>query len=424
MEASERQLPMDAGAGDGVVRALDDRVLIERLTVQDERAAQLVRERQAVGQEPAKTVADAIEIGARVLDREDAAVEADYVRAEFERQAGSLRERLARSLEDGDRQLAERIAKSFDGAQEGSVQRQVSELVSRALIEQRTSLVKLFSAEDGANPLTDFKGAVVRALKQSDERHTAESQESRQQIEQLTRELVELKERQAGDERVAEAEQAGTRKGRSFEERVHEVIEAIATGRGDAAMAVGDLPGETRGKKGDTVVEIGAAQGATLAKIAFDPKDSSNLTRPKAWEVLNGSLDDRGADYAVLVVAGEDTLPAKTQSLVEYEGNKLIVAVDREEPERFVLETAYCLARARALAAREDELSFDCVAMKEAVEEARRALESLKTARQALTGMRKNADSIESALATVEEGTKGALARVDGLIAEAMDTAA
>ena len=79
------------------------------------------------------------------------------------------------------------------------------------------------------------------------------------------------------------------------------------------------------------MVEIGAGAGPCLAKIAFDPKDS-RLPRPKAWEVLNGSLDDRGADYAVLVVATEDNVPAGTQNLVEYEGNKLIVAVDREGP--------------------------------------------------------------------------------------------
>ena len=55
--------------------------------------------------------------------------------------------------------------------------------------------------------------------------------------------------------------------------------------------------------------------------------------------------------------------------------------------------------------------------MKEAIDEARRALESLKTARQALTGVRKNADSIESALAAMEEKAKAALARADSLIA-------
>src|SRR5918994_8005208 len=107
MEASEKpQLPLE-GEPRGTVRALEDRLVIEQLTVTDERAAQLVRERREAGQDPARTVADAIEIGARVLDREDAAAEVDYVRAEFEKHAGALRERLSKALEEGDRQLSE-----------------------------------------------------------------------------------------------------------------------------------------------------------------------------------------------------------------------------------------------------------------------------------------------------------------------------
>src|SRR4051794_40498388 len=136
MEASERpQLPIDAPpeGAEGVVRALDDRLVIQALTVTDERAARVVRERAEAGQEGARTVADAIEIGARVLDREDAAAEVDYVRAEFERQAADLRERLTRSLQHGDEMLAERIALSFDGGRDGSVQKQVATLVDRAL---------------------------------------------------------------------------------------------------------------------------------------------------------------------------------------------------------------------------------------------------------------------------------------------------
>jgi hypothetical protein len=202
---------------------------------------------------------------------------------------------------------------------------------------------------------------------------------------------------------------------------VHEVIDAIATARGDVAHHVGDQAGETRGKKGDTVVELGAASGPALARIAFDPKDSQ-LTRPKAWNVLNGALEDRGAAYALLVVA-DDKVPAETQSLVEYEGNKLIVAVDRESPEPYVLEAAYCLARARALSAQEQELKLDSSAMREAIGEAKRALESLSTARRALTGLRKNADSIDAALDTIDSGTGAALARVDELIQAALETA-
>src|SRR5262245_55243112 len=116
MEASESpQLPLDGGSGDGAaVRVLDDRLVIERLTVADERAARVVRERVETGQPPAETVGKAIEIGARVLDSEETAANVDYVRAEFERHAAALRERLGKTLESGEQQLAERIAESFD----------------------------------------------------------------------------------------------------------------------------------------------------------------------------------------------------------------------------------------------------------------------------------------------------------------------
>ena len=70
MEASRRhqidQLPLDGGGG--AVRAIGDRIVIESLTVSDERAAKVVRERAEAGTPPAQTVSKAIEIGARVID--------------------------------------------------------------------------------------------------------------------------------------------------------------------------------------------------------------------------------------------------------------------------------------------------------------------------------------------------------------------
>jgi len=417
MEASEKpQLPLDHAAGEGAVRAIDDRLVIERLEVHDAGAARVVREQAAKKRAPAETVTRAIEIGSRLIESEGTAANVDYVRAELERQMRPLAEQLGGVVEEAQEEIAERLAGNFDSERSGSVQQQIREMLITAMEHQRNQLAKQFSAQDGANPLADFKEGVVRAVQRSEELQQVAHAEDRKRIEALTAELTALKER-LGAKQELEAEQSrGTAKGRDFEERVHALLDEIAGARGDVAHHVGDQAGETRGKKGDTVVEIGAAAGPCLAKVAFDPKDSQ-LTRPKAWDVLNGSLDDRGAAYAVLVVASEENVP------VEYEGNKLIVAVDREDPERNLLEAAYGIARARALAARQDELALDAPAMKEAIDEARRALESLKTARQALTGVRKNADSIESTLATMEEGAKAALARADSLIADALESA-
>jgi hypothetical protein len=423
MEASEKpQLPLDHDGTGGAVRAIDDRLIIERLEVHDAGVARVVREQANKQHPPSETVTRAIEIGARLIESEGTAANVDYVRGELERQLRPLAEQLGGVIEEGQEEFAERLAGSFDSERSGSVQQQIREMLIAAMEHQRTQLAKQFSTQDGSNPLADFKDGVVRAVQHSEELQQAAHAEDRKRIEALTTELTSLRERLGAKEELEAEQSRGTAKGRDFEERVHALLDEIAAARGDAAHHVGDQAGETRGKKGDTVVEIGAAAGPCLGKVAFDPKDSQ-LTRPKAWEVLNGSLDDRGAAYAVLVVASEDNVPANTQSLVEYEGNKLIVAVDREDPERNLLEAAYGIARARALAARQDELALDAPAMKEAIDEARRALESLKTARQALTGVRKNADSIESTLAAMEEGAKAALARADSLIADALESA-
>jgi hypothetical protein len=84
------------------------------------------------------------------------------------------------------------------------------------------------------------------------------------------------------------------------------------------------------------VVEIGAADGQCLGRIVFEDKDDQ-LSRNAAWNELNSALAERHADFAILVVAGEESIPARREQLVEYEGNKLIVAVDPELPDELGL---------------------------------------------------------------------------------------
>jgi hypothetical protein len=418
MEASERpQLPLDQ-ATDGTVRALGDRLLIERLTVEDERTARLVRERAEAGHPPAQTVRDAVEIGARVLEREGTAVEVDYVRAEFERHAIELRERVSKEIESGEEQLAEQIAGSFDGEREGSVQKEIDRLVVEALEEQRMKILRMFSAEDGANPLTDFKAAVVRGFKVLDERQQNEGEANRERIEALQRELVELKERADADIRVAAEAERGTAKGRSFEELVHSIVEDIAAGHGDAAHHTGDASSEAGGKKGDTVVEIGGALGGALATVVFEAKNK-RLSKNDAWTELNGCMGERDASFAVLVVAGDDKVPAGLEELTEYQGNKIIAVLDRESPDPLALRLVYRYVRARVLAAGAADLEVDAAGVRDAAEEAAARLKRANRVRKSLTSVTNSAkaagDEFDEMIADVER----CLARIEGLVAAA-----
>ncbi len=444
MEASEKQqLPLD-GEKRASVRALGDRIVIESLTVSDERAARVVRERAEAGYEPVDTVRDAVEVGARVLGREGLEGDVDMVRVEFERVAGGLHERwgeqargvvealqkemerafepdggtLSRAIDAQVTELSEQIAKNFDGERSTAVQHQVKELTSKAVEERMQALVRHLSSEDGANPLADFKQAMGRIITEAARNQEAHSRRLGEKLGEVEKAVVRLDEQAEARRQVAEAEERGTAKGRTFEELVHGAIEEIAQARGDAASHVGDERGESGGKKGDSIVEVGAAEGAPQARVVFEVKDS-RLSKNDAWRELNAALEQRDAAFAVLVVGGEDNVPSGRQQLHEYEGNKLIVAVARDDPSGLALEFAYRYARSRALMARSRSLAVDAQGVRDAAERARSELRELQKARLALTGITDGAERVRATIDAIDASVRAELDGIDELVADA-----
>jgi hypothetical protein len=426
MEASERpQLSLDAGAS---VRVIDDRLVIERLTVADAGAARVVREQAGEGRAPSETVARAVEIGARVIDAEGAAANVDYVRRELEAGLGELDRKLAGTLDEGATTLAERIAQVFGAERNDSVQAQIKEIVSAESREHREALMRALTAEDGSNPLVAVQARLGKAVLEAEERHRAEVERLREshgkearamqdQVGELRKELARLLEREAADARVAEAEEAGTRKGLSFEERVHQAIVHLASARGDAASHTGGDHAEGGGKKGDTLVELCAAEGPAAGRIVFEAKDK-RLSKNAAWAELNEGMAARAASFAVLVVAGEERIPAGREQLTEYEGNKLIVAVDRERPGGLALEVAYRLAAARVAMARDRELTVDAATVRDAADEAISTLKQAQAVRSALTGIKTSSDRARAGLDAMVEAVHAKLERIEALVAE------
>lgn len=410
------------------MRVLDDRLVVESLTVSDQRAARVVRERAEKGRKPAATVAKAIEIGARVLDSEETAANVDYVRHELETGLGQLHTKLGGTLEEGAKTISEQIAAVFGAERNDSVQAQIREIVSAGSNEQMQALVRMLTSEDASNPLVAVQARLGKAMLEAEQRHREElerlreaySKEGKAMQEQLgsvREDMARLVEREAGDERVAEAEAAGTRKGLSFEERVHDALERIAATRGDAAIHTGGEAAEGGGRKGDTLVEIGACDGPAQGRIVFEAKDKK-LSKNDAWAELNEGMAARAASFAVLVVAGEEKVPSGREQLHEYEGNKLIVAVDREEPLGLPLQVAYRLAAARVAMARDRDLTVDAVAVRDAAAEAVSTLKQAQAVRSTLTGIKTSSDKARAGLDAMVAAVQARLERIDSLVAE------
>ena len=427
MEASEKPQLQLGDEPDGTVRALGDRIVIEGLSVEDARAARLVRERAQAGTSGSRTIRDAIEIGARVLDSEETAVNVDYVRRELEAGLGELDSKLGETLQGSAEAIAEQIEEAFDG--DDSVQEQLREIVAKNTREQLEAVARLLTAEDSTNPLVNVQKHFGKAMLEAEERNRAEverlrdshSKEARamhSQVAELRKELARLLERDDADERVAEAEEAGTRKGFSFEERVFDAVERLASVRNDCATHTGSEGAEGGGKKGDVLVELGAAQGPAAGRIVFECKDKQ-LSKRVAWDELNAAMASRAASFGVLVVAGEDRVPSGREQLHEYEGNKIIVAVDRDEPDTLALELAYRLAAARVTMARDRDLTVDAAEVRSVTEEAISCLQQAQAIKSALTGIKTSSDRARSGLDEMIATLRLKLDRIDALVAEA-----
>ncbi len=429
MEAAATPLPL------AHVHVVGSRLRIDGLVVDDDCVVRLVEERVDAGEDPARIVRDAIEIGARVLDREHAAAHADFVKAEFERAARELdaefveraravAERLDAKLDEAfgaeHGHLTRALDRHFGDASSEAVQHKVRLAVGEIAVKMREDLQRQFSSDSDSNPLATFQRMAVGAMRDSAQRQAEQLRAMDDKLGGLREELVKLQgERQRLE--ALDAERArGTAKGRTFEEAVFEALEHMATTRGDSCDAVGDAPGAA-GKKGDVLVAIDACSGPARGRIVFEAKDAKSLSRNAALAYLDASREGRDADYAVMVVP-PDRLPARAWPLRELNGDKLFVTYDPDDAP-LALEVAYGLARARVLMRRGDAGALDTDALRAEVERTQQAMEDVRRVKSQLSGATTAIGEARSILDAMAAGVRGHLAQIDALVnaAEAAD---
>jgi hypothetical protein len=410
------------------VRTIGDRLVVDGLVVEDECAVRLVREREQHGDDPVKVVRDAVEIGARVLDREQAAANAEFVKTEFEKASKDVQQEFtdkARTIAEffeaqfsavfgeDDGQLAKELERRFGDGSAVSVQNRVREAVAETLTKSREDLVRQFSAADDRNPLADFKTAAVRSINEAASRSDATQRALLQKLGELQKELQALRDEKEKLEEVDAERERGTAKGRSFEEAVFEAVDRIALAQGDDAEAVGDVR-EATGKVGDIVVSLDGCNGPARGRIVLEAKDR-RLSKPAALAELDKAMAERSADFAVLVVPTDEEVPAKLDPLREYNGDKLVVALDPDSG-TLALELGYRLARARVLMKRSDADGIDAGALRSTVERALAALADERRIKNQLTGAKTGIDRAYELVEAMAGRVRGHLEEIDVLV--------
>ena len=410
------------------VQVNNRRLTIDFLTIDDETAVRLASERD----DPVRFVVEAIEIGARVLDREQTGANAEFVRAEFEKTARELDAAFVERARAVAQRLDEKVdevfgpehghvtkalARHFGDESSVAVQNRVKALLADVSAQMREDLRRQFSADSESNPLHGFQNAHLAATRQIAGQQTEQMRAMNEKLEQMNLEIARLHAEREKLAEIAAVRDKGTAKGRTYEESVAEALHAIAAARGDDCDAVGDVRGEG-GRKGDVVVAIEACTGPARGKIVFEAK-SSKLSKNEALAELDSAMETRAADYAVLVVSGEAKLPARTHPLREFNGDKLFVTFDPDEGSTLALEVAYGLARARVLMARAAGGGIDTAALQAEVERAQGAMEDVRRIKSQLTNATTGIEEARRIVDAMATSVRGHLATIEGLLADA-----
>jgi len=412
----------------GRVHIAHGRMSVEYLVVDDETTVRLASERD----DPVRFVTEALEIGARVLDREQTGANAEFVRAEFEKTARALdaefvqrarvvAERLDQKVDEvfgpEHGHVTQALARHFGDESSVAVQHRIRAVLSEVSGQMREDLRKQFSADADSNPLAVFQRAHLSAARQIAGEQSEHLRTMNARLEAMKVEIAELRSEKQKLTEIAAVQEKGTAKGRSYEEAVAMAVDAIAVVQGDDCEPVGDLRGEG-GRKGDVVVAIGACSGPARGRIVFEAKNSQ-LSRNRALAELDEAIETRGADFAIFVVPSEDKLPARTRPLREFNGDKMFVVYDPASDERLALEVAYALARARVLMHRGGSEAVDPAAVRAEVERAVLAMENVRRIKTQLTNATGGIDEARKILDFMAGDVRAHLTTIEELLAVA-----
>src|SRR3954453_8318117 len=250
MEAAATPLPPTRAL------TLVGRLIVENLVVDDPVTAELVRARVESGDDPVRVVADAIEIGARILDREQAGASVEVLDQDLEKASREVEERLGATSEQVVTELRTRLEEAFGpdqghvtrvlerhfGAESNTaVQHQVRTAVAELLNESRERMFKQFSSADESNPLAAFQRAAVAAIRQSSDQQHAHLREMSGRMGEMQLQIQKLQAEKEKALEVAAEHDRATAKGRPYEEAVFDAVDTIARAQGDDCDAVGDL---------------------------------------------------------------------------------------------------------------------------------------------------------------------------------------
>lgn len=297
----------------------------------------------------------------------------------------------------------------------GVIAQKLREVSAGLSTEHQDSLKGLLSLSDEASPIAQLNKTLSTAL-------TTHVNGVKTEIAEVAKILNQYI---GAQEKKKELHLKSREKGGDLEEILDEMIQAEAVVHGDDARYVGDTPSPAGKNVGDEIITINpdVTNGEEViivweAKTDATFKDKKGrLKRDKIAVELNDAMENREGIVGIFV-ADAHGLDLNVQPIwQEFEGNKLAIVLDTEDPDQRLVRLAYLWARSHALRSlAPEEVEFDTEAIDRVINNLEREFKTLRNLKSAHTPIRENIKKAEDFVEAFEEHLDELLEELRSLI--------
>jgi hypothetical protein len=383
----------------------DDRVRVSEFEVADSTVVEYLRQFDD-DQEREDAFVRALRVGVTTMDLAETSQQEEYVERKFTEMQRDLQEEIDRIEDEVEEKFGDdgHVPQIFDDhlGQDGHLKQHIEDAFSED--GPFTERLDEELGEDGERIQKaldpDTEGTPTYRLKRT----------LQDQIQDL-RDKIE--EQATAEETEEEIRQRTTLKGDDFEDTVENMLSDLVYNTSNEVEYTGGTNGEISGRKvGDFVITL----NDTGQRIVVEAKSDSGYSQRDIKEELADAVENRDADYGIIVFECESYIPDKVGYFHEFDSERLSVALKETEDddvEPGFLRIAYNWARTRAVQGYVDSgTAFDPEAIQNAVSEVSDSIDRFSTVRKKTTSIRKTANEIDEELEEIEGEVKSELADI------------
>jgi hypothetical protein len=217
----------------------------------------------------------------------------------------------------------------------------------------------------------------------------------------------------AGQDGAQDAVNKSSTKGKNFNATMDGILQHFASQSGDQIEFVNDVKSVKGLKGGDEIITIPTElTGGQSIKIVWEFKAERDLSQPAILKELASAIDNRQAQAGVFVLAMEPEYE-KWSSHSFASGNRLLILVDKEDPDKYLIQFAYLWSRMVALknlSSAKD--TFDVEKMQYLFDQAEVSLKDFRNIKTAHTGIETSLTDARRWVTNVENSLKQKFAEI------------